>query len=477
MKVVQLIARVTLSAALFAGFAAAEPAAATRANRPNVIVLLADDLGYGDLGPYGHPVHRTPSIERLAAEGQRWTDYYSAAPVCSPSRGSLLTGRLPARIGLEAPAGAPNVFFTFSTGGLPLAEVTIAELLKPAGYATALIGKWHLGFPAQYSPNAQGFDYFFGTLGSNDQDPAGKWSMDLFFKEPDSADWSVALYRNGQQVERPAQQELLTRRYTDEAIAFMERNRQRPFFLMLAYNAPHTPLFASAKFRHKSLGGLYADAIEELDWSVGQIMAALPRLGIADNTLVVFTSDNGPIGLFRERGGSAGLLRGGKGMTWEGGMRVPGIFWGPAFVQLGTVHGLGSQLDLFATIADLAGQPLPAGVAMDGRSLRTTLATNAPSPRSKVFYYRSGQLYAVRSDAFKAHSVTEGAYGEDGQRKEHDPPLVFDLSQDPSERFPLSSPDPALLRQLMELKAEQERVTPLAPSELIKGVPPAPPAR
>lgn len=476
MKTFLLISQVTLSVAGIAAAAAAEPATATKASRPNIIVLLADDLGYGDLGAYGHPVHGTPNIDRLAAEGQRWTDFYSAAPVCSPSRGSLLTGRLPARIGLEAPAGAPNVFFTFSTGGLPLEEVTIPELLKPAGYATGLIGKWHLGFPAQYSPSAQGFDYFFGTLGSNDQDPAGQWSLDLFFKEPDSADWNVALYRNGQQVERPAQQESLTRRYTDEAIAFMERNRRRPFFLMLAYNMPHTPLFASAQFRRRSLGGLYADVIEELDWSVGQVVAALRRLGLADNTLVVFTSDNGPIGFFRERGGSAGLLRGGKGMTWEGGMRVPGIFWGPAIVQPGTVHGMGSQLDLFATVADLAGRQVPDGVAMDGGSLRATLATHAPTPRSTVFYYRGGQIYAVRSGALKAHFVTQGAYGEDDQRAAHDPPQVFDLTQDPSERFPLSNPDPALLRRFEELKTGQERATPLAPSELLKGVPPAPPA-
>jgi arylsulfatase A len=475
MKAILLIAQVATSAALITGAAAAERPATPR--RPNIVVLLADDMGYGDLGSYGHPVHRTPNIDRLAAEGQRWTDFYAAAPVCTPSRGSLLTGRLPARIGLEAPAGAPNVFYTFSTGGLPLEEVTIAELLKPAGYATALIGKWHLGFTPHYSPNAQGFDYFFGTLGSNDQDPVGQWSLDLFFKEPDSADWNVAIYRNGQQVERPAQQASLTRRYTDEAIAFMERNRRRPFFLMLAYNMPHTPLFASAQFRRQSLGGLYADVIEELDWSVGKVIAALGRLGIADDTLVVFTSDNGPISFFRERGGSAGLLRGGKGMTWEGGMRVPGIFWGPAFVQRGTAHGLGSQLDLFATIADLAGQKLPADVATDGRSLRATLATRAPSPRNTVFYYRGGQIYALRSGALKAHFVTQGAYGEDDQPVAHDPPLVFDLSQDPSERFPLSNPDPALVRRLMELKAEQERVTPLAPSELLKGVPPAASAR
>jgi uncharacterized sulfatase len=182
---------------VLAGSVNSAQAGTTASRPPNVIVLLADDLGYGDLGSYGHPVLRTPNLDQLAGEGQRWTSFYAAAPVCTPSRGSLLTGRLPPRIGLSAPAGKPDVFFTFSTGGLPLGEVTIPELLKPAGYATALIGKWHLGFPGAYQPAAQGFEHFFGTLGSNDMDPAGPWSMDLFFKEPDSKDWDLALYREG----------------------------------------------------------------------------------------------------------------------------------------------------------------------------------------------------------------------------------------------------------------------------------------
>ena len=453
----------------------APAAAATKATElPNVVVLLADDLGYGDLGSYGHPVHRTPHIDQLAAEGQRWTDFYAAAPVCTPSRGSLLTGRLPIRLGLEAPAGMPNVFMPFSTSGLPLGEVTLAELLKPAGYATALIGKWHLGFPAAFSPNAQGFDYFFGTLGSNDMSPAGPWSMDLFFKEPDSKDWDVTLYRNGEVVERPAQQESLTARYTEEAVAFMRQNRDRPFLLMLSWNMPHVPLFATESFRKASGGGLYAAAVEELDWSAGQVVAALKELGLGRNTLVVFTSDNGAIPLFRERGGSNGLLRGGKGTTWEGGLRVPGIFWGPGRVEPGVVHGIGSQLDLFATIADLAGRESPAENVLDGHTLRPVLASHAASPRDTVSYYRQGEVYAIRKGSIKAHFVTEGVYGEGEPRTAHDPPLLFDLSQDPGERFPLETPDPALVRQFVDQKAAQ-RAVPSAPTELLKGLPAPPP--
>lgn len=456
------------------GCASAAHSAVASDGRLNVVVLLADDLGYGDLGSYGHPVHRTPSLDQLAAEGQRWTSFYAAAPVCTPSRGSLLTGRLPPRIGLSAPAQMPDVFFTFSTGGLPLEEITIPELLKPAGYATALIGKWHLGFPSAYQPAAQGFDYFFGTLGSNDMDPAGPWSMDLIFKEPDSRDWDVALYRNGEVVERPVQQETLTRRYTEEAIGFIRENRDRPFFLMLSWNMPHVPLFATDRFRAGSEGGLYAAAVEELDWSVGEVIAALRELKLDGRTVVVFTSDNGPIPLFRERGGSAGLLRGGKGTTWEGGLRVPGIFWGPGRVRGGTVRGIGSQLDLLPTIAELAGMKLPADRPVDGVSLAATLTSRAPSPREGLAYYRQGEVYALRQGPYKAHFVTEGVYGDPEPRVVHDPPLVFDLSQDPGERHPIEKPDAGLLEQFRRLQSAQEAAVPMAPSELLKGLPPQP---
>jgi arylsulfatase A-like enzyme len=451
--------------------AASPPAKRAASKPPNVILFLADDLGYGDLGSYGHPVHRTPNIDRLATQGQRWTSFYAAAPVCTPSRGSLLTGRLPARLGLEGSAGAPNVFFPFSTGGLPLEEVTIAELLGSAGYSTALIGKWHLGFLPQFSPNAQGFDYFFGTLGSNDMEPVNPADPDLFTKTPNEADWDVALYRNASVVERPLRQDSLTVRYTEEAVGFLRRNRAKPFFLMVSYNAPHVPLFPSPRFSGHSLAGRYADVVEEMDWSVGRVMATLKDLKLDDNTLVIFTSDNGPMDLFGSYGGSAGPLRGGKGTTWEGGVRVPGIFWSPTLVKTGVVYGIGSQLDLFSTIADIARRSVPRERPLDGQSLRATLSSGNPSPRDTLSYFRDGSIYAMRVGAIKAHWVTEGAYGAGGPRAQHDPPLFFDLSQDVSERNPLEALSPELRRRVLEERRREEQFVLPAPSQLIKGVP------
>jgi arylsulfatase A len=441
---------------------------------PNVILLLADDLGYGDLGSYGHPVHRTPNIDRLAGQGQRWTNFYAASAVCTPSRGSLLTGRLPARLGLEGAPGTPNVFFPFSTGGLPLEETTIAELLRSAGYATALVGKWHLGFPAEYSPNAQGFDYFFGTLGSNDMDPVNPQDPSVFTKVPDEADWDVALYRDARIIERPLRQDTLTRRFTDEAIGFVRNNRARPFFLMLAYTAPHVPLFPSQRFNGKSLGGRYADVIEELDWSVGRVIAALEELKLADNTLVIFTSDNGPIELLGRYGGSAGPLRGGKGTTWEGGLRVPGIFWGPSMVKPGVTYGIGSQLDLFATIADIARRAVPTSAVLDGRSLSGVLRSGTPSPRDSVVYYRNGAIYALRLSSTKAHFVTEGVFGEGEPRTEHDPPLLFDLSEDIAERHALIDVSPVQRQRILAERRRIEESVVRAPSQLVRGLPASP---
>jgi arylsulfatase A-like enzyme len=465
--------RTLLSAGVIAASACASTAAiaAAPAERPpNVVIVVTDDLGYGDLGVYGHPVHRTPNLDRLAAEGQRWTDFYSAAAVCTPSRGSLLTGRLPARLGLESPRGAPNVFLSQSTGGLPHDELTLAELLGRRGYATALIGKWHLGPTPEHSPLTHGFEYFFGTPSSNDHDPVGGFSMQRFFEEPpDSAHWDVLLYRNREVIERPARQETLTQRFTDEALAFVQRNRDRPFFVVLAYTMPHVPLFASERFRGHSLGGLYADVVEELDANVGRFVDAVRELGPDRPTLVVFTSDNGPIELFRDRGGSPGPLRGGKNTTWEAGLRVPTIFWGPSVVARGTVHGIGSQLDLFATVAELAGAPLPTDRLLDGRSLRATVATLAPSPRQRIYYYRNGEIYAIRDARLKAHFTTEDAYGADTRRTEQDPPLVFDLATDPGERFPVTA-SAETIAEFRRLRTEQQQAVPLAASQLGKGI-------
>jgi arylsulfatase A len=438
---------------------------------PNIVIIYADDLGYGDLESYGHPTIRTPVLTKLASQGQQWTQFYAAAPVCTPSRGSLLTGRLPARIGLEAPAGMPNVFFSFSKGGLPHSEITLPLLLKQRGYKTGLIGKWHLGPTAEHAPVHHGFDYFFGLAGSNDHDPAVAFSMDLFFEEPTEGHWAVPLYRNDRRIEDATSQAQLNDRLTSEAIGLIREPSKKPLFLLLAYTLPHLPLFPAKDFRGASKAGLYGDAVEELDHRIGQVMAALAARADGRRTLVVFTSDNGPIELMRERAGSAGPLRGGKGTTWEGGMRVPAIFWGPGIVRPGPVRDLGSQLDLFATIAELAGIALPQDRPYDGVSLLPTIRTRAPTRRDSLFYYRAARIFAIRDRRYKAHFVTQGGYDDERGPIEHAPPLIFDLWQDPGERHPIANPDPALVRNFEDMRDHQVASVPIAPSELVEGIP------
>ncbi|MCC6509646.1 MAG: sulfatase-like hydrolase/transferase, partial [Pirellulaceae bacterium] len=284
------------------------------AERPNVIIIFADDLGYGDLGCYGSPTIRTPHLDQMAAQGLRFTDFYSAAEVCTPSRAALLTGRYPIRSGM---CGNRRVLFPNSKGGLPTKEVTIADMLREAGYATAHIGKWHLGIHPGSRPLEQGFDSSFGLPYSNDMDaradlPKGSTGS----PNPPLDGWNVPLLRNGQVVEQPANQTTLTKRYTEEAVTFIRQHKTKPFFLYIAHTFPHVPMFASPDFKGKSRAGIYGDAVQELDWSVGQVLDTLRSEGVAENTLVVFTSDNGPWLIMGDQGGSAGLLREGKGSTW-----------------------------------------------------------------------------------------------------------------------------------------------------------------
>src|SRR6185295_17361509 len=299
--------------------------------KPNIVVVFVDDMGYGDMGCAGHPTIRTPNLDRMAAEGMRFTDFYVAAPVCTPSRAALLTGRYAVRSGMAS--DKRRVLFPNSAGGLPDGEITIAEGLKSRGYATAMVGKWHLGHLPQYLPTRQGFESWFGLPYSNDMDrlPAPKPG------EPKWTQYNVPLMRNEEIVERPADQTTLTRRYTEEALKIIKSNREKPFFLYLAHAMPHVPLFAGEAFAGKSARGLYGDVIEEIDWSVGQVLAAIRAEGIEKKTLVVFSSDNGPWLIMKENGGSAGLLQEGKGSTWEGGMREPALFWWPGKIAAGVV--------------------------------------------------------------------------------------------------------------------------------------------
>ncbi|MBI1389494.1 MAG: sulfatase-like hydrolase/transferase [bacterium] len=427
---------------------------------PNFIIIFADDLGYGDLGVFGHPTIRTPNLDRMAREGQKWTQFYAAASVCTPSRAGILTGRLPIRNGMCS--DKRRVLFPDSAGGLPESEITIAEALKSRGYATAAIGKWHLGHLPQFLPTRQGFDSYFGIPYSNDMDRVNGDAHEAF-QNPKPEYFNVPLMRNEEVVERPADQNTITRRYTDEAIRIIQEKKDGPFFIYLAHNLPHVPLFASQDFRDKSLRGLYGDVVQEIDAGVGRILQTLREEGLAENTYVVFTSDNGPWLQYDQQGGSAGLLRDGKGTTWEGGMREPTIVWGPGRVKPGVVNGLGSTLDLLPTFCTLAGASIPDDRVLDGLDLSSTWLEEAPSPRKTMFYYRGEQLYAVRKGPWKAHFISQSAYKFDKGPEKHETPLLFNLNVDPGESFNVAGQHPDVIAEIKTV-VEQHKAT-LSPVE------------
>ncbi|MCB1226228.1 MAG: sulfatase [Verrucomicrobiales bacterium] len=405
------------------------------AEKPNIVVIYADDLGYGDLSCYGHPTIHTPHLDRMAAEGVRFTEFYSAAEVCTPSRAALLTGRYPVRSGMAS--SKRRVLFPESKGGLPPSEITLATALHGAGYATAAVGKWHLGHLSPHLPTDHGFDSYFGIPYSNDMDrraelgPRGRAA----FLEPKSEYWNVPLMRDKEILERAPDQTQLTRRYTDEAVKFIRSHREGPFFLYLAHSMPHVPLFRSKAFEGISRRGLYGDVVQEVDASVGRVLDTLKELGLQQRTLVVFSSDNGPWLIFDQQGGSAGLLRDGKGSTWEGGMRVPGIFWWPDTIPAGQIcRDWASTMDIFATGLAIAGVPLPADRTIDGQDIRPLLTGGGSVPREGFFYYRGTDLFAARTGPWKAHWKTQTGYGQKAP-DDHQPPLLFQLDVDPGESW------------------------------------------
>ncbi len=354
------------------------------ADRPNFVLIFADDLGYGDLASYGHPSFQTPHLDRMAAEGARFTDFYVPMPYCAPSRASILTGRYPFRHGV---VGNPTPDNGVNDYGLPAAEVTIAQVLKQQGYTTTCIGKWHLGHVSEYLPIKRGFDSYLGILYSNDMRP-------------------VQLVEDDRVVEYPVAQGTLTKRYTERALRSIESKRDEPFFLYLAHAMPHKPLAASEDFYTPDTPhDLYADVMRELDWSVGQILAKLRELDLDRKTLVVFTSDNGP-----SWGGSTGGLRGMKGRTWDGGIRVPLIAWWPDRIPAGLVSKeVAASIDIFPTFAKLAGASLPADSTLDGRDIfpLMTLA-GARSPHEAILAMVGGRLQIVRSGKWKLHVRAPG---------------------------------------------------------------------
>ena len=358
--------------------------AAPKPSYTNVVLILADDLGYGDLSCYGHPQFRTPHLDAMAAEGAHLTQFNTPAPFCAPTRASLLTGRYPARCGLmtnPSPDSTPEA----NDVHLRESERLLPEILREAGYATGMIGKWHLGHrEARWWPTQRGFDHYFGILYSNDMRP-------------------VRLIEDQTVVEYPVVQATLTKRYTERALEFIERNRERPFFLYLAHSMPHKPLACSEEFYHKSGAGLYGDVISELDWSVGQVMEKLKSAGCDDKTLVIFTSDNGAY-----YGGSSGALRGMKGTAWEGGYRVPCILRWPGRLTAGKVsHILGTTMDLFATALAAAGAKAPSDRVIDGRDLLPGLVEGKDDAARIIFGQGRTELATARDSRWKLHILAQ----------------------------------------------------------------------
>ncbi len=466
-------------------------AAGSEPPKPNIVILFADDLGYGDLGSYGNPYIRTPNLDQLASEGQRWTDFYVAAPVCSPSRGSLMTGRVSVRTGLYGDRWP--VMHPGDSHGFPDSETTIAEMLRDAGYATGMFGKWHLGDAPQYWPSRHGFNVWWGMPYSNDMDQVGapgtnetirrmirgEGDLSWFaknierFHDPKrkSAWWNVPLIRSTNSdgnyedsiVERPVEQTTITRRLTESAIAFIRTNADRPFFVYLPYSMPHLPVFASDAFKGTSLRGPYGDTVEELDWSAGKIREVIEELGLQDNTLLLFSSDNGPwqkaggdMPISIELAGTAGPLNGDKATTWEGGVRVPGIFWGPAYVKPATISEIGSTLDMLATAASLAGiENVPTN---DGIDLSRVLKNGSGGGRDFLPYYSHGKLAAYRRGNYKIHLLDPDT------NKALETPRLFDLHQDISEQHDIALTQPELLQQMRDAANTYAASVPIAPS-------------
>ncbi|MGB5527651.1 MAG: sulfatase [Gemmatimonadota bacterium] len=426
---VPITAAALLMLALITGCATESDDPSTATSAPNVVIIFLDDVGYGDLGAYGHPTIRTPNMDRMAAEGVKLTGFYAAAPSCSPSRAGLLTGRYPVRAGILWALGPEE------ENGIPAEEWTLAEALQESGYRTAAVGKWHLGSWPGLLPTEHGFDSFFGLLYSNDM--IRPWV---------NTDRPLELYRDTESIEHPVDQATLTRRYTEESVRFIgsSASGDEPFFLYLAHSMAHVPLYRSPEFEGHSAGGKYGDVIEELDWSVGRVRQALEEAGVAENTFVFLTSDNGPWAEMPDRmfseghiqpwdAGTSGPLRGSKASTWEGGLRVPAIAWWPGRLPAGrSSPELGTVMDLFPTIANLAGSAAAPDRPFDGRDIMRWLEGVEPSPNELFFYVNPGVVRGVRDTRWKL--LVRRPAPDSVLRAE-----LYDLESDPYERFDVAA--------------------------------------
>lgn len=449
--------------------------------RPNFVIIMTDDQGYGDLSSYGAPHIRTPHIDRMAAEGIRFTDFY-AQPFCGPSRAALMTGSYPPR---------NSLMFNHNPRaktGIHANELTIAEVLKGVGYATAMFGKWHLGDATPFLPTKNGFDQYLGLPYSNDMWPfhpkVQRTPEDGPVKQAIRAraeytgyqgqgetyplDWfpPLPLIKNLDAIELNPDQTQLTSRYTEGAMEFIEANREKPFFLYLAHSMPHNPLFRSKPFEGVSKRGPYGDVIEELDDSTGRILAKLKELGLDDNTLVVFLSDNGPWLQYGIDSGSAGPLRDGKGTVWEGGLRVPAVMRWPGRIPAGQVSSeIAANIDILPTFAALAGAALPADLTIDGKNLWPLLSVrDGKSPRDTFLYYE-GQIYYRAEDGAPVNQPVLRGIREGRWKLLLDGPQLYDLYSDVGEAHDVAVKHPGIVERLAGLARSEDE-------ELMSGVRP-----
>jgi arylsulfatase A len=441
------------AAALAALAVAAGPIRAADPPGPNLVFILMDDMGYGDIHPFNPDTkNRTPNLDRMAKEGMKLTSFY-AAPVCTPSRAQVLTGCYAKRVSL------PEVIFPASSIGLSRDEHTIASLLKAQGYATLCVGKWHVGDQPEFLPIHYGFDHYLGLPYSNDM--GGEW--DGADDAPkDKRNPPLPLVRDDKVIEtlKPADQDRLVERYTDESVQFIRDHKDGPFFLYLAHTAVHVPLHPGAKFRGKSDNGLYGDWVEESDASVGRVLDTLRDLKLEENTLVIFSSDNGPWLTQGKNGGIAGPLRGGKGGTYEGGVREPTIAWQPGRIAPGsTCDAIAGNIDLLPTFVRLAGRSVPDDRKIDGADISPLLyGKSKESPREAHYYFNGNRLEAVRSGPWKLAVAPQREYNGKPEPPQTGPftPKLYDLGDDIGETTDVADKHPDVVKRLQEFAAKMD---------------------
>lgn len=414
--------------------------------KPNFLIIYCDDLGYGDLSCFGATDIHTPNIDRIANEGIQFTEFYSGSPVCSPSRAALLTGRYPQRMGIN------SVFFPESYTGIPEDEITIAEGLKTAGYTCGIVGKWHLGHMPKFLPLNNGFDEYFGIPYSNDME-------------------SVVYMRNNAVVDYHVDQHYITKTYTKEAINFIEKQKDKPFFLYLAHNMPHVPIYASEDFVGTSRRGLYGDVVQELDWSTGEILKKLEDMQLLENTLIVFSSDNGPWLVMKELGGSAGILREGKQYTFEGGQRVPALAMWKGKIKPGSKYeNMACMMDWFPTFLSLAGVSVPNDRAIDGENISRVLFGTGQRSKDEFLYFDGSDLQCYRNGDYKVKKPFAGFPGAAWKQPvpAHDS-LLINLKKDPGERNNLALSEKKKMQELFkQMEKRYGEMGELPPSLVIK---------